>query len=170
MKRESRIGFALAAAALAVVAILHVMRVSENGHSAAVMNQAVCTENFIEESQIIQGFGMEERIELPIQFEVSKEGKGEEDESVSVHKAENRTEMVSEEGRVVEGEHETVVADPKKKIMHTVSSQDNLYNLSQKYYGDAKKWREIYEANKDLIEDPDILRVGDTLLIPDLSI
>lgn len=49
---------------------------------------------------------------------------------------------------------------------HTVSKKDTLYKLARQYYGDAKKWREIYDANRDQIANPNMIRVGQRLVIP----
>ena len=54
----------------------------------------------------------------------------------------------------------------KKKIIHKISSNDNLSKISNKYYGDATKWGKIYEANKEIITDPNNLKVGQELFIP----
>jgi 3D (Asp-Asp-Asp) domain-containing protein len=43
---------------------------------------------------------------------------------------------------------------------HTVVRGDTLSGIAKQYYGDASKWREIFETNKDTIEDPNFLRVG----------
>jgi len=34
-------------------------------------------------------------------------------------------------------------------------------------YGDANKWRKIYEANPDSIKDPDVIHPGQVLKIPE---
>ncbi|GJQ60874.1 MAG: LysM peptidoglycan-binding domain-containing protein [Candidatus Scalindua sp. AMX11] len=57
----------------------------------------------------------------------------------------------------------------EKKIIHKISSNENLSKISTKYYGNATKWVQIYEANKNIITDPDSLTVGQELLIPDIS-
>lgn len=49
---------------------------------------------------------------------------------------------------------------------HTVQKKDTLYSLARQYYGDAKKWREIYEANRAEIGDPNRIKVGQRLMIP----
>lgn len=49
---------------------------------------------------------------------------------------------------------------------HVVAKKDTLYSLARQYYGDAKKWREIYEANRSEIGDPNRIKVGQRLLIP----
>jgi len=49
---------------------------------------------------------------------------------------------------------------------HTVQKKDTLYSLARQYYGDAKKWRDIYEANRAELGDPNRIKVGQRLAIP----
>ncbi|MEO6325913.1 MAG: LysM peptidoglycan-binding domain-containing protein [Thermoanaerobaculia bacterium] len=49
---------------------------------------------------------------------------------------------------------------------YTVMSGDSLSKIAKKKYGDAQLWRAIYEANIDLIKDPDVIQVGWRLTIP----
>lgn len=49
---------------------------------------------------------------------------------------------------------------------YTVAPGDNLRKISQKFYGDEMKWKKIWEANKDAIKNPDLIRVGQVLQIP----
>jgi nucleoid-associated protein YgaU len=49
---------------------------------------------------------------------------------------------------------------------YVVVNGDNLSNIAKREYGDANKWRTIYEANKDLIKDPDLIYPGQQLKIP----
>jgi nucleoid-associated protein YgaU len=49
---------------------------------------------------------------------------------------------------------------------YTVQPGDTLSKISQKLYGDASRYMEIYYANRDKIEDPDKLDVGWQLSIP----
>lgn len=49
---------------------------------------------------------------------------------------------------------------------HTVVKKDTLFGLARQYYGDASKWKDIYEANRGKISDPNRIRVGDRLVIP----
>ena len=53
---------------------------------------------------------------------------------------------------------------------HIIRANDNLYNLSKKYYKDESKWTMIYEANKNKMSDPHSLQIGQKLLIPDIIV
>jgi 5'-nucleotidase len=50
---------------------------------------------------------------------------------------------------------------------HVVATGDTLIGLAGRYYGDESRWPEILDANLDRIEDPDNLRIGTELRIPD---
>ncbi|HEX6097490.1 MAG TPA: LysM peptidoglycan-binding domain-containing protein [Thermoanaerobaculia bacterium] len=50
--------------------------------------------------------------------------------------------------------------------MHDVVSGDTLSALAKKYYGDASKYHRIFEANRDQLNDPDKIKVGQRLKIP----
>jgi nucleoid-associated protein YgaU len=50
---------------------------------------------------------------------------------------------------------------------HTVVPGDTLSGIAVKYYEDASRWPEIYEANKDLIKNPNLIYPGQTFVIPD---
>ena len=53
---------------------------------------------------------------------------------------------------------------------HIIRANDNLYNLSKKYYNDESKWTMIYEANKNTMSDPHSLQIGQELVIPNIAI
>jgi nucleoid-associated protein YgaU len=69
---------------------------------------------------------------------------------------------------VVKEEAPTPPAEPVEQT-HTVVSGDNLSVISRKYYGTADHWRKIYEANKAIIKDPNVVRIGQVLTIPTLE-
>lgn len=52
---------------------------------------------------------------------------------------------------------------------YTVQPGDTLSKISQRFYGDASKHMDIYYANRDKIEDPDNISVGQELTIPEAS-
>ena len=49
---------------------------------------------------------------------------------------------------------------------YVVRAGDSLSAIAQKYYGDANRWKEIWEANKDKLPDPNLITVGQELRIP----
>lgn len=50
---------------------------------------------------------------------------------------------------------------------HTVSDGDTLSSLAQNYLGDGGRWAEVFELNRDLLRDPDILPIGARIKIPE---
>jgi len=50
---------------------------------------------------------------------------------------------------------------------YTVLKGDNLSKIAQRLYGDAAKWRTIYEANTDIIKDPNLIHPGQVLKLPE---
>jgi nucleoid-associated protein YgaU len=49
---------------------------------------------------------------------------------------------------------------------YTVRSGDSLSAIAKREYGDAGQWRRIYEANRDQIDNPDLIHPGQELKIP----
>lgn len=49
---------------------------------------------------------------------------------------------------------------------YTVQPGDSLSKISRQFYGDANKYMKIVEANKDKLSDPDKVRAGMDLVIP----
>jgi nucleoid-associated protein YgaU len=43
---------------------------------------------------------------------------------------------------------------------------DSLSKIAARYYGDGNAWRKIFEANSDVVKDPDVIRIGQRLRIP----
>jgi nucleoid-associated protein YgaU len=49
---------------------------------------------------------------------------------------------------------------------YIVVSGDSLSKIAKREYGDAQKWHQIYEANRDIIKDPDLIYPGQILRLP----
>ncbi len=49
---------------------------------------------------------------------------------------------------------------------HVVAAGDTLFRISQRYYGNANRWQEIYKANAAKLGANGVLRVGMELTIP----
>ena len=52
---------------------------------------------------------------------------------------------------------------------YTVQSGDTLWKISQEMYGSGSKYMKIFEANTPLLENPDRIKPGQVLNIPDLD-
>ena len=50
---------------------------------------------------------------------------------------------------------------------YTVQAGDSLSKISQHYYGKASEYNKIFEANRDKLDNPDHIRAGMTLVIPE---
>jgi nucleoid-associated protein YgaU len=53
-----------------------------------------------------------------------------------------------------------------KPRVYVVKEGDSLSKIAKEILGDASRWKEILEANKDQIKDPNLIRVGQELRIP----
>lgn len=49
---------------------------------------------------------------------------------------------------------------------YTVVAGDSLSKIAKREYGDASKWHRIFEANRDKIQNPDLIHPGQVLNIP----
>ena len=49
---------------------------------------------------------------------------------------------------------------------YTVVKGDSLSKIAKQVYGDAQQWTKIFEANRDIIQNPDLIQPGQTLRLP----
>ncbi|MBT8116134.1 MAG: peptidoglycan-binding protein LysM [Arenicella sp.] len=49
---------------------------------------------------------------------------------------------------------------------YTIESGDTLWGIAAKFLGNGSKYTEIFEANREVIEDPDKIFVGQKIRIP----
>lgn len=65
------------------------------------------------------------------------------------------------------GHHGNMTAQIAESTGYTVKPGDTLWKIAQKVYGNGKKWKKIYEANSNVILDPEKIYVGQVLMIPE---
>ena len=53
-----------------------------------------------------------------------------------------------------------------KPVYHTVVKGDTLSAIAERYYGDARFWNVIYQANRHIITNPNVLQANWKLRIP----
>ena len=56
---------------------------------------------------------------------------------------------------------------PVPARVYEVVSGDTLSKIAKRFYGDAGQYMKIFEANKDQLKDPDKIKVGQKLKIPE---
>ena len=56
---------------------------------------------------------------------------------------------------------------PAPVRIHEVVRGDTLGALAQRYYGKASLYMKIFEANRDQLSNPDLIKVGQKLKIPE---
>ena len=61
------------------------------------------------------------------------------------------------------------VATVKEPTFYTIEKGDTLSKIAKAKYGRAEKWQALFEANREVIEDPDKIYPGQTIRIPDLE-
>lgn len=52
---------------------------------------------------------------------------------------------------------------------YTVEKGDSLSKIAQKTYGDSSKYTFLFEANREVIKDPDLIYPGQKLRVPELT-
>jgi nucleoid-associated protein YgaU len=64
-------------------------------------------------------------------------------------------------------EPESVPEPVSAERFYEVVSGDTLGAISQKYYGKASDYMKIFEANRDILDSPDLIKPGQNLRIPE---
>jgi nucleoid-associated protein YgaU len=70
---------------------------------------------------------------------------------------------------VQSGSSSTAPAPAGATQTYTVKAGDSLSKIAKHVYGDAQKWHQIYDANRDKISNPDLIHPGQVLTLPTLS-
>lgn len=65
------------------------------------------------------------------------------------------------------GEGAIAAIKQEESRTYVVEKGDTLQKISEKMYGTTKRWKKIYEANKDALKSPDMIKVGQRLVIPE---
>ncbi len=50
--------------------------------------------------------------------------------------------------------------------LYTVQAGDTLSKISKEFYGDSHSYMRIFEANRDTLDNPDDIKIGQELVIP----
>lgn len=69
--------------------------------------------------------------------------------------------------RKVDDRISLITPEPQESI-YEVQSGDSLSKIAKAHYGDPMKYMEIFNANKDILKDPNMIHPGQKLRIPKL--
>jgi nucleoid-associated protein YgaU len=69
-------------------------------------------------------------------------------------------------GSVAGQTHASEIGTIAGSRVHEVVKGDTLSGIAQKYYGNAGNYRKIFDANRNILTDPDKIQVGQKLTIP----
>jgi nucleoid-associated protein YgaU len=58
------------------------------------------------------------------------------------------------------------VPGPAGSTFYTIVKGDTLSGIAKKFYGDANKYHQIFEANRGIIKNADLIYPGQTIRIP----
>jgi nucleoid-associated protein YgaU len=67
----------------------------------------------------------------------------------------------------VQSASSSTAPSPATERTYTVVRGDSLSKIAKRFYGKANDWKRIFEANKDVIENPDLIYPGQVLKIPE---
>ena len=69
----------------------------------------------------------------------------------------------------VNDENFTAPPAEEETEFYVIQKGDSLSKIAKQYYGDAMKYPVIFEANREVIKDPDLIYPGQTVRIPKIS-
>ncbi len=55
---------------------------------------------------------------------------------------------------------------PKQRT-YTVAAGDSLSKIAKQFYGNVNQYMKIYESNRNVLTDPNVVKIGQELVIPD---
>ncbi len=73
------------------------------------------------------------------------------------------------EDRIIVAQPAPVAPPPSEKQFYTVKKGDYLSKIAKEVYGNANKYNIIFEANKPMLKDPNLIYPGQVLVIPPLE-
>jgi nucleoid-associated protein YgaU len=79
----------------------------------------------------------------------------------------NPKEPLPDFSSVQSGGSSTAPSGSTPERTYTVKKGDSLSKIAKRVYGDAQQWRKIHEANRDIIDNPDLIHPGQVLKLPE---
>ncbi len=90
--------------------------------------------------------------------------------AASTETAEKVVLLIGNTEGVAQVDDQMASTDPQpESVFYTVASGDTLSKIALAQYGNAMKYPEIFEANKPMLTDPNLIYPGQVLRIPPLG-
>jgi len=70
--------------------------------------------------------------------------------------------------QMIEGHSEEDPIEIPEEIFYTIEKGDTLWAIATKYYDDGSKYKDIVEANLEVIKDADLIYPGQSIRIPEI--
>lgn len=64
-------------------------------------------------------------------------------------------------------EKQDIPAGGEPQQVYVVCAGDSLWSIARRFYGTGSKWERIYRANLAAVQDPNLIRAGRSLVIPE---
>ncbi len=74
--------------------------------------------------------------------------------------------IASVDDRIIVKNTPVATPPPPEKQFYTVKKGDYLSKIAKQVYGNANKYNVIFEANKPMLKDPNLIYPGQVLVIP----
>ncbi|MEE8128570.1 MAG: LysM peptidoglycan-binding domain-containing protein, partial [Nitrospinaceae bacterium] len=78
---------------------------------------------------------------------------------------EDNPDVIQNPEKIYPGQKLQVTIPKGMPVFYTVKEGESLSKIANRFYGDPMKFKDIFLANNDAIEDPDIIYPGQVLKI-----
>ena len=91
---------------------------------------------------------------------------GESDDPEAVEKAILMAGNMEGVSQIINNTNQPLEDENDQVDYYVIQSGDTLSKLAKSYYGNASEYQKIFEANREVIQDPDLIFVGQKIRIP----
>ncbi len=91
---------------------------------------------------------------------------GESDDSAAVEKAILMAGNIEGVSQIINNTNQPLEDENEQVEYYVIQSGDTLSKLAKTYYGNTSEYQKIFEANREVIQDPDLIFVGQKIRIP----
>ena len=74
--------------------------------------------------------------------------------------------VAAQAAAVVSAQADALVVHHEQARHYTVRPGDTLSSIAQRFYGSAADWQRLYQANRSVIQNPNVIQPGEVLSVP----